>query len=95
MRLDRAEHAPPRTLAKEAFHEGYGTETVEMGVGGSIPFIATFKELFPDAPILVLGAGDPTSAIHAPNESQDIGDLERATLSEAIAFRLLAEQARA
>ncbi len=40
----------------------------------------------------MLGAGDPTSAIHAPNESQDIADLERATLSEAIAFRLLAEQ---
>ena len=77
---------------KAAFHEAYETETVEMGVGGSIPFIATFKELFPDAPILVLGAGDPTSAIHAPNESQDIGDLERATLSEAIAFRLLAER---
>lgn len=79
---------------KEAFEEAYGTETVEMGVGGSIPFIATFKELFPDAPILVLGAGDPTSAIHAPNESQDVGDLEKATLSEAIAFRLLAERAK-
>lgn len=79
---------------KEAFREAYGTETVEMGIGGSIPFIATFKELFPSAPILVLGAGDPTSAIHAPNESQDIGDLEKATLSEAIAFRLLAERAR-
>lgn len=78
---------------KDAFEEAYGTETVEMGEGGSIPFIATFSELFPEAPILVLGAGDPTSAIHAPNESQDIGDLERATLSEAIAFRLLAEHA--
>ncbi len=77
---------------KEAFAEAYETDTVEMGVGGSIPFIATFKELFPGAPILVLGAGDPTSAIHAPNESQDIGDLERATLSEAIAFRLLADR---
>ncbi len=77
---------------KRAFEEAYGTDTVEMGVGGSIPFIATFAELFPDAPILVHGTGDPTSAIHAPNESQDIADLERATLSEAIAFRLLAEQ---
>lgn len=77
---------------KEAFEEAYGTETVEMGVGGSIPFIATFRELFPEAPILVLGAGDPTSAIHAPNESQDIADLERATLAEAIAFRLLANR---
>jgi hypothetical protein len=61
-----------------------------MGAGGSIPFIATFAELFPDAPILVIGASDPTSAYHAPNESQDLGDLEKAVLSEAIAFQLLA-----
>lgn len=78
---------------REAFHEGYGTDAVDMGAGGSIPFIATFTELFPDAPILVVGAGDPTSAIHAPNESQDLSDLEKATLSEAIAFRLVAERA--
>jgi cysteinylglycine-S-conjugate dipeptidase len=78
---------------RQAFREGFGTEAVEMGAGGSIPFIATFAELFPDAPILVVGAADPTSAFHAPNESQDLGDLERAALSEAIAFRLLAEQA--
>jgi acetylornithine deacetylase/succinyl-diaminopimelate desuccinylase-like protein len=76
---------------KDAFFEAYGTETVEMGAGGSIPFIATFHELYPDAPILVVGCGDPTSAIHAPNESQDIGDIERATLAEAIAFRMLTE----
>lgn len=75
----------------KAFIEAYGTEPVKMGIGGSIPFIATFAEMFPEAPILVVGAGDPTSAIHAPNESQDIGDLERSVLSEAIALRLLAE----
>lgn len=78
---------------REAFVEGFGKEAVEMGAGGSIPFIATFADLFPDAPILVVGAADPTSAFHAPNESQDLGDLERAVLSEAIAFRLLAERA--
>jgi acetylornithine deacetylase/succinyl-diaminopimelate desuccinylase-like protein len=74
-----------------AFSEAYGTEPVKMGAGGSIPFIATFKEMFPDSPILVVGCGDPTSAIHAPNESQDLGDLERSVLSEAVAMRLLAE----
>ena len=74
----------------KAFTEGFGTEPVAMGAGGSIPFIATFAELFPEAPILVIGAGDPTSAYHAPNESQDLGDLEKAILSEAIAFELLA-----
>ena len=78
---------------REAFREGYGTEAVEMGAGGSIPFIATFADMFPDAPILVVGASDPTSAYHAPNESQDIGELERAALSEAIAFRLLSARA--
>lgn len=77
---------------KEAFKEGFGNEAIEMGAGGSIPFIATFAELFPEAPILVVGAGDPTSAIHAPNESQDLGDLERMTLTEAIALRLIAER---
>jgi cysteinylglycine-S-conjugate dipeptidase len=80
---------------RQAFREGFGTEAVEMGAGGSIPFIATFAELFPDAPILVVGAADPTSAFHAPNESQDLGDLERSALSEAIAFRLLAERGSA
>lgn len=78
---------------KEAFAEAFGNEAVEMGGGGSIPFIATFADLFPDAPILVVGCADPTSAFHAPNESQDIGDLEKSTLTEAIAFRLLAERA--
>ncbi|MGB7860260.1 MAG: M20/M25/M40 family metallo-hydrolase [Acidimicrobiia bacterium] len=74
---------------KEAFLEAYGTEAVAMGAGGSIPFISSFHEIYPEAPILVIGCGDPTSSIHAPNESQDVGDLEKATLSEAIAFRLL------
>lgn len=74
-----------------AFSEGYGTEPVMMGAGGTIPFISTFAELYPAAPILVIGAADPTSAFHAPNESQHLGDLEKAVLSEAIAFRLLAD----
>jgi hypothetical protein len=47
--------------------------------------------MFPQAPILVIGCGDPLSAIHAPNESQDLGDVEKATLAEAIAFSLLAD----
>ncbi len=73
----------------EAFREGYGTEPVSMGAGGSIPFIAELSQRYGEAPILVIGVGDPTSNIHAPNESVSIADLERATLSEAIAFRLL------
>ena len=77
----------------DAFREAYGTDPVMTGAGGSIPFIADFAARYPEAPILVVGCGDPTSAIHAPNESQDIGDLEKSVLSEAIALRLIGERA--
>ncbi len=68
-----------------------GTEVVEMGVGGSIPFVADFAERYPDAAILLTGPGDPTSSIHAPDESQHLGDLERCVLAEALALQALAE----
>lgn len=75
---------------RRGMEQAWGREPVEMGVGGSIPFVAAFSEKLPDAPILLTGAGDPTSSIHAPNESQDLDDLEKAVLAEAIALRLLA-----
>jgi acetylornithine deacetylase/succinyl-diaminopimelate desuccinylase-like protein len=71
------------------YREAFGTEPVAMGGGGSIPFIATFAQLYPDSPILVIGCADPTSAYHAPNESVDLGVIEKSMLAEAIAFRLL------
>ena len=92
------EHGDPTVLESDnfavdtwraAFAESFANDMVEMGAGGSIPFIATFNELYPDAPILVTGVSDPTSAYHAPNENVGIEQLERATLAEAIAFRLL------
>jgi len=60
-----------------------------MGAGGSIPFIDTFAALYPNSPILVIGCADPTSAYHAPNESVDLGVIEKSTLAEAIALRIL------
>ncbi|CAN5833832.1 dipeptidase [soil metagenome] len=75
---------------RAGMRHAWGVEPVEMGVGGSIPFVAAFSEMFPAAPILLTGAGDPTSSIHAPNESQDLRDLELAVLAEAIALRELA-----
>ena len=74
---------------REAMMEAWGVEAVEAGVGGSIPFVASFSERMPGSPILLIGAGDPSSSIHGPNESQDLGDLEKAVLAEAIALRLL------
>jgi acetylornithine deacetylase/succinyl-diaminopimelate desuccinylase-like protein len=75
----------------EGMRRAWGVEPVEMGVGGSIPFVADFSRRYPEAAILLTGCGDPTSAAHAPNESQHLGDLERSILAQAIALRLLAD----
>ncbi len=74
---------------RTAFEVAWGTDVVEIGIGGSIPFVADFERLFPDAAIVLTGFADPTSAAHGPNESVDLDDLEKAVLAEAIALRLL------
>jgi acetylornithine deacetylase/succinyl-diaminopimelate desuccinylase-like protein len=79
------------TIFKEAFEIAYGSKTVEIGVGGSIPFVAAFEEAYPNASILLTGVMDPGSRIHGPNESQSLADLEHGILGEAIALRMLAD----
>ena len=69
--------------AREALHEGYGVESVDIGVGGSIPFIAELVQEFPSAQILVTGVEDPDSRAHSPNESLHLGVFRRAVLAEA------------
>lgn len=41
--------------AREAFREAWGVAPIDMGMGGSIPFIAEFAAAFPQAKILVTG----------------------------------------
>ena len=69
---------------RAAMAEGWGREPVEIGVGGSIPFIAELVDEFPDAQILVTGVEDPDSRAHSPNESLHLGVFKRALLSEAL-----------
>ena len=57
---------------------------MQTGIGGSIPFIADLVEMFPNAQILVTGVEDPGTRAHSPNESQHLGVLRKAILSEAL-----------
>ncbi len=70
--------------ARAAFREAWGVEPVDIGVGGSIPFIATFAERFPDAAILVTGVEDPDSRAHGANESLNLEEFEKACVAEAV-----------
>src|SRR5699024_3376864 len=58
--------------ARAALADGYGTDPVDYGVGGSIPFISDLVEAFEGAQILVTGVEDPHSRAHSPNESLHI-----------------------
>ncbi len=83
----------PSHPAIDAWRRGleaaWGVTPVDKGEGGTIPFLASFARVFPDAPLLLAGIGDPGSGIHAPNESLDLGELEKAIVAEAAALRIL------
>jgi len=81
--------APAYLLAKDAMAAGWGRDPVEMGIGGSIPFIPTLVDVFPRAQILVTGVEDPDTRAHSPNESLHLGVFRRAVLSEALLLTAL------
>jgi cysteinylglycine-S-conjugate dipeptidase len=83
---------PAYDAARAAFREAWdGVEPVDMGVGGSIPFIAAFSEAFPDAAVLVTGVEDPDTRAHGANEGLHLAEFERVCLAEALLLQLLAE----
>ena len=71
-------------LARQAMADGYGVEPVDLGVGGSIPFIADLVHEFPEAQILVTGVEDPHSRAHSPNESLHLDTFRHAIATEAL-----------
>jgi acetylornithine deacetylase/succinyl-diaminopimelate desuccinylase-like protein len=75
---------PVYDAARDAFRQAWGAEPVDMGMGGSIPFIAAFADAFPSAKILVTGVEDPATQAHSINESLHLGVLERAATAEAL-----------
>ncbi|GAA5152141.1 M20/M25/M40 family metallo-hydrolase [Microbacterium pseudoresistens] len=71
-------------LARAAMTDGYGKAPVDLGVGGSIPFIADLVETFPAAQILVTGVEDPHTRAHSPNESLHLDTFRNAVATEAL-----------
>ncbi|MGA8113378.1 MAG: dipeptidase [Actinocatenispora sp.] len=82
---------PRYQAARDAFQTAWdGTAPVDMGIGGSIPFVAEFADAFPDAAILVTGVEDPDARAHGANESLHLGEWRRACLAEALLLAKLA-----
>jgi acetylornithine deacetylase/succinyl-diaminopimelate desuccinylase-like protein len=83
---------PAYDAARRAFTEAWdGTEPIDMGVGGSIPFIAEFLETFPEASVLVTGVEDPDTRAHGANEGLHLAEFERVCLAETLLLAHLAD----
>lgn len=82
---------PHTSLYARCAEEVFGQKLRYQGVGGTIPFISTLSELFPDATVLVTGVEDQESRAHGTNESVDLGMLRRTGLTEALFFARLSQ----
>jgi acetylornithine deacetylase/succinyl-diaminopimelate desuccinylase-like protein len=83
---------PAYDAARASFAEAWdGTAPIDMGVGGSIPFIAEFLTAFPDASVLVTGVEDPDTRAHGANEGLHLGEFERVVHAEALLLTKLGE----
>lgn len=81
---------PAYDAARAAFREAWdGTDPVDAGVGGSIPFIAAFRDAFPDAAVLVTGVEDPDTRAHGADEGLHLGEFARVCLAEALLLQNL------
>lgn len=73
-----------KALAENALELAYGHKSVDIGIGGSIPFIAELERVFPAAQVLVTGVEDPDSRAHSPNESLHLEGFKSAILAELL-----------
>jgi acetylornithine deacetylase/succinyl-diaminopimelate desuccinylase-like protein len=83
---------PAYKAMKGALSKAWGHKAVDIGAGGTIPFLFDLAELFPRAEIMVTGVEDPRSGAHGPDESVDLGELERACLAEALFLEKFAKR---
>jgi acetylornithine deacetylase/succinyl-diaminopimelate desuccinylase-like protein len=81
---------PAHQAARSALTQAWGTPAIDIGAGGSIPFVTAYAGVFPDAEILVTGVEDPDTRAHGANESLNLAVFERACLAETLLLGSLA-----
>jgi acetylornithine deacetylase/succinyl-diaminopimelate desuccinylase-like protein len=85
-------NTPYMAAAAAAIRQGFGIEPYFIREGGSIPVVASFKQLL-QVDTLLLGWGRNTDGAHGPNEHFHLSDLHRGTLSAAHLLAHLAQPA--
>jgi cysteinylglycine-S-conjugate dipeptidase len=80
---------PAYDAARAALGEAFGALPVEIGLGGSIPFIAELTDVFPDASVLVTGVADQDARAHGVDESLPLAQFAKVCLAEALLLERL------
>ncbi len=86
---------PAYQAASDALAAAWGDATVRVASGGSIPLVNALHSAVPDAEILLLGATDGYSNIHAPDERVLLDEFERAIVAETEFLRRFADRSAA
>jgi len=66
------------TAADRAYEKSWGRPLLQVGIGGSIPFVALFGRRFGNLPLILNGVMDPETGAHGPNESMHLGVFQKA-----------------
>ena len=77
---------PAFDAADRAYEKAWGHKLVQIGIGGSIPFVALFGRRFGDLPLILNGVMDPQTTAHGPNESLHLGVFAKAVSANVYLF---------
>jgi acetylornithine deacetylase/succinyl-diaminopimelate desuccinylase-like protein len=82
---------PVVDAARQALKEGWGTDPVEIGTGGAIPFVKAFAGAYPEAKVLLWGVEDPDGRAHGADESLLLEDFRKNCVAAALLLERLAD----
>jgi cysteinylglycine-S-conjugate dipeptidase len=82
---------PAFAAADRAYEKSWGTPLVQIGIGGSIPFVALFAKRYSHLPLILNGVMDPLTGAHGPNESLHLGVFERAIVANVYLYDELSQ----
>lgn len=77
---------PAFPAADRAYQRAWGRPLLQVGVGGSIPFVSLFGRRFGDLPLILNGVIDPETTAHGPNESLHLGVFRKAVLANVYLY---------
>ena len=79
-------NGPAFAAADRAYEKSWGTPLVQIGIGGSIPFVALFAKRYSHLPLILNGVMDPLTGAHGPNESLHLGVFEKAIVANVYLY---------